>query len=181
MGEYMKSIGPFQLEKILLCSADASPNSQRKNACEAAYFFPKAKWVGAIRNVSNQLGCDFVILTTGHGLVNPNDIIAPFDLHIEQDVEAVRQKWKKTISELLRSTEYEVMVFYSGGCPRDRYIELLKPILHALGISLITFGKPNMYDVGKTTDIVELLNRGTVFPEIASILKLPERLEYYPA
>ena len=32
-------IGPYNRDRIALCSADASPKSQRKTRCEAAFFF----------------------------------------------------------------------------------------------------------------------------------------------
>ncbi len=65
-------IGPYKQERILLCSADAGPKSQRGRPCEAGIFFLGAKWVGATRNCAQRLGCDFTILTTGHGMVRPS-------------------------------------------------------------------------------------------------------------
>lgn len=73
-----------------------------------------------------------------------------------------------------------MLVFYAGGCPRDKYIELLLPILHSLGISLITFGRLNTYDMGTIDKFVELSFEGTMLNELRSILKLPDKLEYYP-
>jgi hypothetical protein len=47
----MKTIlGPIRKRKIVLCSADASPDAQRNQPGPAAHFFPNAAWVGAVRN-----------------------------------------------------------------------------------------------------------------------------------
>ena len=70
-------LGPVPKEKIILCSADAHPDSQRNSADRAGNFFPNAPWVGAVRNCAERLHCKFVILTTGHGLVGPEDVINP--------------------------------------------------------------------------------------------------------
>lgn len=89
----MKTIlGPIRKEKLILCSADASPDAQRNEPGPAAYFFPNAAWVGAVRNSAERLGCRFVILTTGYGLVESGDLISPFDAHIEQYPVEVRER-----------------------------------------------------------------------------------------
>jgi hypothetical protein len=63
-------LGPIPIEKIILCSADAGPRSQHETPDRAGCFFAGAKRVGALRNYADNLGCRFVILTTGHGLVD---------------------------------------------------------------------------------------------------------------
>ncbi len=170
-------VGPIQRDKIVLCSADASPQSQKIRG-KAAFFFPGAKWVGAVRNASERLGCRFVIITTGHGLVNPDDEITKYDKHIIPYKEEVKKLWEKTIP-LLLDNNVSLMIFYPGGCPRDLYIEILSPILSSLKISLITFGKPNMVDVNKIDNFVNLITKGTSIDELKSILKCPERLRFY--
>lgn len=179
--ELKKPIGPFPKDRIVLCSADAGPGSQRDYSCEAAYFFPEAKWVGAVRNIAEKLGYRFVILTTGHGMVNPWDTIDPYDKHINEYPREVNEKWIETIPKILGSDQYDILVFYPGGCPRDLYIELMMPILNSINISLITFGRPNMYDINKLPDVIKFLVSGTNNDELKSILKCPEWLEYYPA
>ena len=173
-------VGPFGRERIVLCSADAGPGSQRDYQCEAGFFFPEGKWVGAVRNCSDRLGCDFVILTTAHGMVRPWETIEPYDMHVNEFREKVREIWEKTIPKTLGNNRYDIMVFYAGGCPREPMIELLLPLLQENDISLITFGRPNMFDIDKTDEFVEALVSGTTFEELESILKKPERLEYYP-
>ena len=73
------------------------------------------------------------------------------------------------------------MVFYAGGCPRELYMDLLIPILRDLGVSLITFGRPNMYDIGKLEEFVDLITKSITMEGLASILKHPEELEFIPA
>jgi hypothetical protein len=173
------ALGPIKKEQLILCSADASPDSQRKHPYPAADFFPNGKWVGALRNTAHTLGCKFVILTTGHGLVAPDDIISPFDAHIDTYPDKVRKLWETTIPRVLKEHRNSLMLFYSGGCPREPYIKIAMPILHTLGISLLSFGKPMMFDVDKIEKCSQMLFRGTSFEEIASILGVPERLEFY--
>jgi len=173
-------IGPFLINRIILCSADAHPRSQRNLPGTAAFFFPGGKWVGAFRNAANYLNCRFVILTTGHGLKNPDDIIEPYDIHIDDHPEEVDNIWRETIPNLMGDSLYDLMIFYSGGCPRDTYVEHLRPILHSLGISLLTFGRPNMFDIGKTREMVELLTEGATCQNIRAILRCPDRFAFYP-
>jgi hypothetical protein len=59
-------IGPFHSNEMVLCSADASPRAQRKRPDQAQDFYPKGKWVGALRNTSERLSCDFLILCYLH-------------------------------------------------------------------------------------------------------------------
>jgi hypothetical protein len=104
--------------QILLCSADAGPNAQSKVACEAGYFYPGAKWVGAVRNSSTRLGCDFAILTTGHGMVNSWDTIAPYNMHINAFPKQVRENFERTIHRWFERKKYKLVIFYGGGVPR---------------------------------------------------------------
>lgn len=101
-------IGPFDRSEIVLCSADASPNTQKKHDDEAEYFFPGAKWVRAIGNSARRQNCRFVILTTEHGMVNPEEIINHYDRHVEDYREFVRGKWQDTIPSLLKGRGYEI-------------------------------------------------------------------------
>jgi len=173
-------IGPFPNEKIVLCSADAGPGSQRNKPYEAAHFFPGGKWVGAVRNTAEELGIRFVILTTGHGMVDPWDKISPYDRHIDGYTKEVNEKWVDTIPRTLGTNQYNILVFYAGGCPRESYLELMMPILNSLNISMITFGRPNMYDIDKIEEIVGSLVEGSNLEEMKSIMKYPKRLEWYP-
>lgn len=177
----MTSIGPFSKDRIALCSADAGPRSQKKIPDQAGYFFPKAKWVGATRNKAEKLGCRFVILTTGRGMVNPWDTISLFDRHIDEYPKEISEKWEETIPNILGTNQYDILIFYAGGCPRDAYIELMIPILKTINVSLITFGRPNMFDINALEDCVEGLIKGTTFQKLKAFLKCPERLEFYTA
>jgi len=173
-------IGPYQKSEMVLCSADAGPSSQLKTPGQAGYFFPGGKWVGAVRNAAERLRCRFVILT-GHGMVNPHDIITPYDMHFSEYEEEIRQRMIQTIPELLGKDSYKIVILYSGGVPRQPSIKIIKPILHDLKIDLLTFGRPNMYDVNKIENVVELLTNDeeTTLEEIRKILKLPDRLEFF--
>jgi hypothetical protein len=173
-------IGPYHSHEMVVCSADAGPSSQRNNPDQAQYFFPGAKWVGALRNAARRLHCDFLILTTQYGLVEPHKIITPYDLHIKQHRQAVGDIWLETVPALMQGAQYRLMIFYSGGCPRDEMIEVMLPILMQQQIALLTFGKPNMFDIGKLDTIWEMLMRGTTAEEIMAILRAPDRFKYYP-
>jgi hypothetical protein len=173
-------VGPYVRERIVLCSADAGPNSQRNEPDSAKYFFPGAKWVGALRNASERLECRFVILTTGHGMVNPDDQIGPYDMHIDEHYTHVEDSWNATVPLLLRAGQYDILVLYLGGCPRDPYLNLLLPILHRCNISCLKFGRSNTYDLGKVDQVVSLITTGTTTEELMSILRCPEALEFFP-
>jgi hypothetical protein len=172
-------IGPFKGNEIVLCSADASPGSQRDGPSEAENFFPGARWVRALGNAANRNECQFVILTTAHGMINRHDIIAPYDVHILGNEGIVQDIWIETIPAILQVGDYRLLIFYSGGCPREPYIEIMQPILHDLGIDLLSFGLPNMWDINKVDAIIELLEQGTTFVVLQDLLRKPERLLYF--
>jgi hypothetical protein len=125
------------------------------------------------------LNCKFVILTTGHGLVKPDDVISPYDKHILDYPTEVAERWQATIPRVLEENKNSLVLFYAGGVKREPYIEISKPIFHSLGISLLSFGKPNMFDVNRIQECAEMLFWGTSLDEIASILGRPERLEFH--
>jgi|GEM_PF-368919 len=174
-------IGPYARERILLCSADAGPDSQKTTVDDAGHFFPGAKWVGAFRNIADRTRSQLVILTTGHGMVYPWDVIGPFDAHIDIYKEEIQKRWIQTIPPIIGGNQYDIMLFYSGGCPREPYLDLLLPILKDHGISLLTFGRPNMYDIDKTEHILDLIVAGNSLHKIRSVLAVPERLQFFPA
>lgn len=173
-------IGPYNMEKIFLCSADASPSSQKRESGQAQYFFPKAKWVGALRNTAKRLNCDFFIITTAHGMVTPTEIISPYDMHVNKYPVEVEAIWRRTMPEMLGAGRFKLMIFYAGGCPRDEMLTIMLPILLEHSIDLLTFGRPNMVDVNKIEDIFHMLVNGTSGSDLKSILKEPERFKFYP-
>lgn len=172
-------IGPYSRDRVVLCSGDAGPRSQRRRPCEASYFFPRAKWVGAVRNAANRLECRFVILTTGHGMVDPETVIEPYDVHISHDPRRVSDNWRSTALKLLGGNQCDILVLYRGGCP-DSYVDMLQPILRSINVSLLTFGRPNMNDIGHLDELTECIIKSTTYAELKSILFWPSRLEYYP-
>lgn len=178
MGE--KFIGPYPRTRIVLCSADASPKSQLKEKGKAAHFFPGAKWVGAVRNAARDLECRFVILTSAHGMVNPDDEISPYDLKAEDDEQKVAEIWRNTVPQILGRDNYSLLLFYAGGVPIKDYMKLFLPILRDLKIDFITFGRPNMYDSGKIKDMDEMLEKGSSIDKLKCILKYPEYLRFVP-
>jgi hypothetical protein len=172
-------IGPYDRERIVLCSADASPKAQKRVADAAAYFFPGAKWVGGLRNAAGRLSLRFVILTTGHGMVHSEDVIGPYDMHIEKHAQEVSENWNSSVPSLLGSNRHDLLVFYTGGCPRKPYLEILVPILKRCSIACLVYGKPFMRDLEKTEEVVRRVMEGTTIEDLRSILRSPENLEFY--
>jgi len=174
-------LGPYQRDRIVLCSGDGSPKTQRTVPCEADHFFPGAKWVGATRNSAERLGCRFVIFAGPYGLVNPWKVIDRYDVpgHTEEEQIMIRERLNQTIPQLIGENRYDVVIFYAGANPRDMIIEMMRPILEHNNIDLITFGKPNTGDSGKLDNVAELLIQGTTLNELREILKFPQRLEYF--
>jgi len=137
--------------------------------------------VKALFNVALKLGCRSVILTTGHGMVNPYDVIEPYDFPIGSEAVYVMHKWADTVPRLLGGNRYDVLLFYAGGCPKDAYIEVMRPIVRRLMVDLISFGRPNMFDFPSISQVVELLVHGTTEDDIKSLLDLPDQLRFFSA
>ena len=173
-------IGPYARDRIVLCSPDAGPDSQRDEPGAAGWFFPDGRWVGAVRHAADRLGCRFVVLTTGHGMVSQDDTIEPYDLPLQENQQTVQRNWERTIPGLVGSNQCDVLVFFSGGVSRDGYLELLKPIVRHLGVDLIAFGEPNMKDAGNIDQVVTSLINGTTLDEIRPTLTAPDNLEFFP-
>jgi hypothetical protein len=168
----------FALSEILLCSGDASPNSQRGGSGPAGYFFPRAKWVGKLRNDSTKLGCAFGILSTEYGLIGQDEIIRGYDLKLTPDnIGQIRLIWQRTIPPFVEEI-YKIMIYYSGGNSREPGLSILKAILQRSRIALITYGKPNMYDIGKTRNIIQCLIDGTTITQLKSLLAYPEEIDF---
>lgn len=174
-----RSIGPYRPDRIVLCSADAGPSSHANEEREAGLFF-KAPWVGTVRNAAHYLSRRFVILTTAYGMINPDKRIRPYDLKAENNKEEVTEIWRDTVPQLLGNNEYDLIVFYPGGCRIEPYIDLFVPILRDMKIDFITFGKPMMFDGGKIGSMVKKLEQGSSMDELKAILKRPERLQFIP-
>lgn len=175
------TIGPYPRSRIVLCSADAGPGAQREQPAPAVNFYPHAVWVKALFNVALKLGCRSVILTTGHGMVNPYDVIEPYDFPIRRKTVYVSHGWADTVPRLLGGNCCDVLLFYAGGCPRDAYIDVMRPIVRRLMVDLISFGRPNMYDFPRISQVVELLVNGTTEDDIKSLLDLPDQLRFFSA
>jgi hypothetical protein len=174
-------VGPYRMNRIVLCSSDAGPNSQRSEPEQAGYFFPGAKWVGTLRNAAKRLHCKFVITTTAYGMVTHDELIEPYDLPASHNVEEVKEKWGETFKEVLGENNYDIALCYLGGCPRNPGLPIKVGIFNSMNISVIKFGRPNMLDIGKIDRVAHLLTQGTSIDEIKSILDYPEYLEFFPA
>ena len=172
-------IGPYSRDRVVLCSGDAGPPSQEKHPCKASDFFPRARWVTANKNVAERTNCRFVILTTGRGMVDPETVIEPYNMHINDYPRQVKKNWSHTARKVLGSNQYDLLILYRGGCP-DSYVPMLQPILRNLNISLLTFGRPNMYDFDKLERMTNLIIQGTTYEELKPILSLTKRLWFYP-
>jgi hypothetical protein len=112
-------------------------------------------------------------------MVNPEVVIEPYDVHIDDYPKLVEKNWYYTALNLLGGNQYDILILYRGGCP-DSYIPVLRPILHGLNISLITFGRPNMYDIGKLGEFTNRIINGTTYEGLKSILRFPAELKFYP-
>ncbi len=172
-------LGPVPIDKLILCAADAGVGAQSDLPAAAEHCFPGAPWVAAVGDVAKRVGAKCVVLTTGHGLVRAKDVIAPYDLPIQTHGREVDVYWRTTIPAVLHAHKHELMLFYAGGSPRDLYLEHLLPHLRELGISLLTFGRPNMVDVDQLEPVVHALSAGTTLEAIAARLKHPNRLQFY--
>lgn len=177
-------IGPYPLDRIVLCSADAGPGAQRDTAARAEHLFPNTPWIVAPKAVAEDLNCRFVILTRAYGVVDADDIIWPYDLDLygyHRNRDLMQSIWRTMIPRKLSSEQCHIVVFYTGGVRDDDYVPVLKSILNDLGIDLFKFGRPQIWDIGNIRPVVELLMRGTSRDEIRDILNAPGWSDFSPA
>lgn len=176
------TIGPYARERIVLCSADASPRAQLRFPGPAEDFFPGGTWVRAMGNAARRLRCRFVIFAAPYGVVNPLEIIEPFDIHgtTEEERALIRQQCRMTVPQLLGGGRYDVVVLYNGAVPRDIILDTLGEALLECKLDIITFGKPNTWDLGKIDDVVEGITEGARMSDLRGGLKAPDRFLFLP-
>jgi len=172
-------LGPIPINQIILCAADAGPSKQQAAPDRAEDFFPRAPWVGAVRDTAARVGCRFVILTTGHGLVRAKDVITPYDLDIRTHGYEAGVYCRATVPAVLHAHRNELLIFYAGGSPREPYLDCLLPNLRPLGISVLTFGRPSLVDAEQLEPVVHKLSAGTSLEAIAAGLAHRNRLQFY--
>jgi hypothetical protein len=185
----MTQIGPYPLDRIVLCSPDAGPNAQATTgAHRAADLFPQANWVRALQRAAEDTGCGFAILTRAYGAVRPDDTVWPYDLPltgIRSNPELLESIWRTTIPRVISTRDTDIVVFYCGGFRNEDRIRYYLPVLTAiyrhLGVDLLTFGEPLVFDLGRARGIVTHLAQGTTADEIKHLLTAPSGFEFYPA
>jgi hypothetical protein len=135
-----------------------------------------------MRNAAERLACTFVIFAGPYGLVRPWEVIDPYDVpgHSEEEQTKIKEELRRTIPRLIGGNRHDLVVFYAGANPRDLLIEMMWPIIKDNNMDLITFGKPNMCDIGKLEEFVQLLISGTTLNGLRAILSFPERLDFFP-
>ena len=114
-------------------------------------------------------------------MVTRDELIEPYDLPISRNIKEVTDKWEETFKNVLGENNYDIALCYLGGCPRNPGLPIKVGIFNSMNISVIKFGRPNMFDIGKIDNVVHLLTQGTSIDEIHSILDYPEYLEFFPA
>jgi hypothetical protein len=176
------TIGPYARERIVLCSADASPHSQLSVPAAAEDLFPGATFVRAMGNAARRLRCRFVIFAAPYGVVSPLKIIEPFDIHgtTEEERASIREQCHRSVPQLLGGGRYDAVVLYCGAVPRDIVLDTLGLVVTDNGLDLITFGKPNTWDLGKINEIVAGIMAGSYMSDLRSCLKAPDRLLFMP-
>jgi hypothetical protein len=112
-------------------------------------------------------------------MVDPDTPIEPYNVHIDDHPLRVERNWSSTILRLLGGNQHDILVFYRGSCPAT-YIPMLQRILRSIGISLLTFGRPNLRDISILGQLTNLILQGTTYEELKSILAWPEELRLYP-
>jgi len=112
-------------------------------------------------------------------MVDPGTVIEPYDMHINDYPRQVKKNWSNTARKVLGNNQYDILILYRGGCP-DSYVPMLQPILRNLNISLLTFGRPNMYDFNNLERVTNLIIQGTTYAELKPIVSLTKRLWFYP-
>ena len=135
----------------------ACGNKKENKPTKAGRLY-KSSRIRHLYKKSKELDIDFYILSAKYGLVNGDEIIAPYNqIMNEKQCEELKNQIK-TILE-----NFDIIIYYRGGA-RKEYYNCLEKITKKLNKKFISFGYGNVGDIRKLEDIVnELSTSASIF------------------
>ncbi len=108
--------------------------SEKRSAPTPAKDLYTSPWFKKARDYTERAGCPWFILSAEHGLISPNQVVAPYEKTLNTMRIAERRKWAERVSSQLKevSPEMERAVFLAG----QRYREFLVDHLRKRNISI---------------------------------------------
>ncbi len=132
-------------KKIVLITACG--NKKENKPTEAGKLY-KSSRIRHLYKKSKELDIPFYILSAKYGLVNGDEIIAPYNQIMD---EKQCNKLKNQIEKVLEN--FDIIIYYKGGA-RKEYYNCLEKITEKLNKKFISFGYGNMGDIRKLEDII---------------------------
>lgn len=91
-----------------------------------------SSWFTKARRYAEGTGCPWFILSAEHGLVSPDQVLAPYEKTLNTMPIAERRKWAERVAAQLKemSPQMEIAVFLAG----QRYREFLSDHLQSRNV-----------------------------------------------
>ncbi len=110
------------MKKIALISCS---KGKKNYSCKSMYMYDSVLFKKAKKYVESQNYCEWFILSAKHGLLNPENIIEPYDLTLNNMGRDNLIKWSNSVFIQLCQMNISVIDFYAG----DNYRKYLIPLL----------------------------------------------------
>ena len=135
-------------KKIVLITACGNKKENKPTKAGNLY---KSSRIRHLYKRSKELNIPFYILSAKYGLVNGDEIIAPYNQIMDKKQ---CEKLKDQIEKILEN--FDIIIYYKGGA-RKEYYNCLEIIAKKLNKRFISFGYGNMGDIRKLEDIINAL------------------------
>ena len=108
-------------------------SQKREQACAARDLYV-SDWFRKARRFAEASGCPWYVLSAKHGLVAPDQVIAPYEQTLNTTRVAGRRAWGERVAAQLAEAVPDLsrVVFLAGG----RYREFLAPHLAGRGVEV---------------------------------------------
>jgi hypothetical protein len=108
-------------------------SQKREQACAARDLYV-SDWFRKARRFAEASGCPWYVLSAKHGLVAPDQVIAPYEQTLNTTRAADRRAWGERVAAQLAEAAPDLsrVVFLAGG----RYREFLAPHLAGRGVEV---------------------------------------------
>jgi hypothetical protein len=108
--------------------------SQKQEQASPARDLYTSNWFRKARQYAEASGCPWFILSAQHGLVAPDQIVAPYERTLKRMAVANRRTWARRVAEQLAAVAPKMAqtVFLAG----ERYREFLAEHLTASGVAV---------------------------------------------
>ena len=134
------------MNKTILVTACGKKKESKPNKAGILY---KSTRIRFLYKRSKELGIPFYILSAKYGLINAEEIIAPYEMTMDEN--RCKNIFYYVVKKLFEMKPKKVL-FYKGGSPAIYYY-CIEKACNLLDIKIKAFGYANMGDINKLEEL----------------------------